>query len=98
MKVVWVTGASSGLGYYTACALEQAGYTVVAVDKSVDNFMVGHRRVVLVLQYSHYRRVVQILNGVFHRADGEAGVSARFGEANFRSLKDESAGMAPVSG
>ena len=34
MKVVWVTGASSGLGYYTACALEQAGYTVVAGARS----------------------------------------------------------------
>lgn len=34
MKTVWVTGASSGLGYYTACALVQAGYTVVADARS----------------------------------------------------------------
>lgn len=34
MKVVWVTGASSGLGFYTAKALARAGYTVVAGARS----------------------------------------------------------------
>lgn len=34
MKTVWVTGASSGLGYYTARALQCAGYAVVAGARS----------------------------------------------------------------
>lgn len=34
MAVVWITGASSGLGMYTARAVKQAGHTVVAGARS----------------------------------------------------------------
>ena len=34
MAVAWVTGASSGLGYYTALALKQAGWQVAGGARS----------------------------------------------------------------
>ena len=34
METVWITGASSGLGYYTAEALRRAGYRVIAGARS----------------------------------------------------------------
>lgn len=34
MSTVWITGASSGLGYYTAEALRNNGYTVIAGARS----------------------------------------------------------------
>ena len=36
-NVVWITGASSGLGLHTALALEQAGYRVIAGARSFGN-------------------------------------------------------------
>ena len=36
MAVAWVTGASSGLGYYTALALKQAGWQVAGGARSAE--------------------------------------------------------------
>lgn len=36
MKNVWITGASSGLGYYTACAFRNSGWKVVSGARSFE--------------------------------------------------------------